>query len=221
MMASEFVIRDATLKDSDFLIEAIINAEKGNGNIVSYCAIFDITENEFASLMRKIFKEDIPDFEFSFRNFKIAELGGNPVAAYTGWIEGIGGMPSGLLKMSAFKAFLDKRQIEHYHSIASVVDEVGIKRDHMTLQLETTYVREGYRGRGIVGLLTDALISSAKMKYPAISKAQVQLFKQNQAAVLSQTKLGFTIVEERTTENTEVLKYLPGLTRIKMQKSIG
>jgi ribosomal protein S18 acetylase RimI-like enzyme len=214
------VIRDATVKDSDFLIEAIINAEKGNGNIVSYCAIFDITENEFASLMRKIFKEIFLILSLVLEIFKIADWR-KSCAAYTGGLKESEVMPSGLLKMSAFKAFLDKRQIEHYHSIASVVDEVGIKRDHMTLQLETTYVREGYRGRGIVGLLTDALISSAKMKYPAISKAQVQLFKQNQAAVLSQTKLGFTIVEERTTENTEVLKYLPGLTRIKMQKSIG
>jgi predicted GNAT family acetyltransferase len=219
-MKEDFLIRDANLKDIEFLVEAIVNAEKGSGNILSYCALFGISEDELCSTLKKIFREDIPDFEFSVRNFMIAEYE-VPIAAYAAWFEGIGGISSRLLKISAFKTFLTRSHIAHYESVAHIVDEVGIKRDNLTLQLETTYVKKGYRGKGIVALLTNALIKKAKNISPSITKAQVQLFKENQAAFLCQSKLGFIIVEEKKSDNPEVLNYMPGMTRIKMEKKIS
>ena len=220
-MKEDFLIRDANLKDIDFLVEAIINAEKGNRHILPYCALFNISEVELRSVLKKIFMEDVTDFDFSASNFMIAEHKGYPVAAYTGWVEGIGGIPSRILKMSAFRTFLTRSHIAHYESVAHIVDQVGIKRDNLTLQLETTYVQKGYRGKGIVALLTDALIKKSKNISPSITKAQVQLFKENQPAFLSQSKLGFIIVEEKKSDHPEILEYMPGITRIKMQKKIS
>lgn len=220
-MKENFLIRDADIKDIDFLVDATITADKGTGNILHYCALFNISEIELRTIIKKIFLEDIPDFEFSVRNFMIGEYDGNPIATYAGWVEGIGGIASGILKMSAFKTFLPKGHIVYYQSVAHIDNEVGIKRDHLTLQLETTYVKKDYRGKGIVALLTDALIKKAKNTYPAITKVQVQLFKENQAAFLSQSRLGFVIVEEKKSDNPEILKYMPGMTRIKMEKTIS
>jgi predicted GNAT family acetyltransferase len=219
-MSEEFLIRDAIIKDIDFLVEAILNAQKGHGNVISYCALFGISEFELTTIVKEIFREDIPDFEFSVRNFMIAEYEGYPIAAYSGWVEGVGGIASGILKMSAFKTFLPKNHIVYYKSVAHIDNEVEIKRDRLTLQLETTYVKKDYRGKGIVGLLTDALIKKAKNTYPEIIKVQVQLFKENRAAYLTQTRLGFVIVEEKKSNNPEILKYMPGMTRIKMEKII-
>ena len=78
-----------------------------------------------------------------------------------------------------------------------------------------------YRGKGIVALLTDALFKKVKNNHPSITKAQVQLFKENKAAFLSQSKLGFIIIEEKKTDNPEMLNYMPGMTRIKMEKLIS
>jgi predicted GNAT family acetyltransferase len=219
-MNKAFIIRDAEVKDIDFLVEAIINAEKGHRHIIPYCALFNISEVELRSILKKVFMEDVTDFDFSVRNFVIAEHEGCSVAAYAGWVEGIGGIPSRLLKMSAFRTFLSKKHIADYQSVAHIDREILIKRDHLTWQLETTYVKEGYRGMGIVALLTNALFRKVRNTHPAITRAQVQLFKENKAAFLSQSKLGFLIVEEKKSNNPEMLNYMPGMTRIKMEKLI-
>ena len=113
-MKEDFLIREANLKDIDFLVEAVVNAEKGHRHIIPYCALFNISEVELCFMLKKIFSENIPDFDFSVRNFMIAEHKGCPVAAYAGWVEGIGGIPSRILKMSAFRTFLSKRHIADY-----------------------------------------------------------------------------------------------------------
>jgi predicted GNAT family acetyltransferase len=219
-MEAEFLIRDATLKDIDFLVEAVVNAEKAHRHILPYCALFNISETEFRPILKKIFLEDVTDFDFSAKSFMIAEHEGSPVAAYAGWVEGIGGIPSRLLKMGAFKIFLPKKHMAHYESVAHIDGEILIKRDNLTLQLETTYVKENYRGMGIVGLLTNALFEKVKNIHPAITKAQVQLFKENKAAFVSQSRLGFIIIEEKKSVNPEMLNYMPGTTKIKMEKLI-
>ena len=146
IMKEDFLIRDANLKDIDFLVEAIVNAEKGHRHVLPYCALFNISEVELRSILKKIFMEDIADFDFSAGNFVIAEHEGCPVAAYAGWVEGIGGIPSRLLKMSAFRTFLSKKHFVDYQSVAHIDGEIAMKRDHLTLQLETTYVKKDYRG---------------------------------------------------------------------------
>lgn len=220
-MKENFLIRNANIKDIDFLVEATINANKGTGDILHYCTLFDIAEEELCSVIQKIFREDIPDFEFSVRNFMIAEYEGHPVAAYAGWVEGIGGISSGLLKISAFRTFLSKSHIAHYESVAHIDAEIAIKRDNLTLQLETTYVKQDYRRKGIVSLLTTELIKREKNIHPEITKAQVQIFKENHAAFLCQSKMGFKIVEEKKSDNPEILNYMPGSRRVKMEKIIS
>ena len=88
-MKEYFLTRDANVEDIDFLVEAIVNAEKGHRDILPYCALFNIPEDELSSVLKKIFRENITDFDFSLRNFMIAEHEGCPVAAYAGWVEGI------------------------------------------------------------------------------------------------------------------------------------
>jgi predicted GNAT family acetyltransferase len=219
-MEEDFSIREANLKDIDFLVEAVVNAEKAHRHILPYCALFNISEVELRSVIKKIFMEDVTDFDFSASNFMIAEHNGYPVAAYAGWVEGIGGVPSRILKMSAFRTFLSKGHIAHYEAIAHIDAEILIKRDNLTLQLETTYVKENYRRMGMVASLTHALFNKVKNTHPAITKAQVQLFKENNAAFLAQSKLGFIIVEEKKSVNPEMLNYMPGMTKIKMEKLI-
>ena len=105
-MLPRIQVRKAADTDIEFIIETIVRAEKGNGDSISYCKLFNINEGEFRQVLRKILEEGICNFEFSLENFKIAESNRIPVAAYGAWLEGKDGVSSGMLKISAFKSFL-------------------------------------------------------------------------------------------------------------------
>ena len=50
-MTSEIHLRNAHISDIEFVIETILQAEKGNGENVSYCKLFDINEIEFLEIL--------------------------------------------------------------------------------------------------------------------------------------------------------------------------
>ncbi len=220
-MNSDITIRKAGLPDIDFLTETIVMAEKGNGNTISYCALFDITESEFRLMLKKALNEEIDNFEFSLSAFKIALAGGLPVAAYGAWIEESDGMPSGLLKLSACKAFLKREALEYYSGIVHIANEIGFKRSPGTLQFESLYIIEPFRGRRIGQLLGQSLIDGLLETNPGIHTAQLQLIKQNEVSLAGQKKFGFEVVAEKTTQNPGIYKFYPGNTRVLMEKKIG
>lgn len=217
----DITIRNATDHDIGFIIETIIMAEKGNGPNVSYCALFNISDSELRLILRKIFLEKIDNFEFSLSSFKIAEHKGNPVAAYGAWIEGKSGMSSGLLKMSAFKEFLNRESLIHYSQIAHISDEIGFKRSTGTLQFESLYILEQFRGMRIGQILAQALIDDLLKSNPGIQTAQLQLIKQNEISLKGQLKFGFEVVSEKSTDNPDIFKFYPGNTRVLMEKKLS
>jgi len=219
-MPSEIQIRNAVDSDIEFVIETIVQAEKGDGDRISYCRLFNIDEAEFRKVSRKILEAGISNFEFSLGNFKIAESQGKQVAAYGAWLEGLDGISSGMLKISAFKSFLNKGNIVCYKSAATVADELSIRRQPGTFQFESIYVLEEYRGKNIGNMLVQALLKELMMKHPEVSLAHVQLIKQNSVSLLAQIKYGFQIIEEKTSLNPEILNFYSGNTRVVMEKKL-
>lgn len=67
------IIRKATLLDIDFLIEAIIAAEKSGTDILSYSTIFDLTERDVQNMLRNVLEKNVTGCELSPCNFLIAE----------------------------------------------------------------------------------------------------------------------------------------------------
>ena len=109
-MTSEILIRNADISDIQFVIETIVQAEKGNGENISYCKLFNINEIEFREALKKILEAGINNFEFSLKNFKVALANRKKVGVYGAWLEGLDGIPSGMLKISAFRSFLNKEK---------------------------------------------------------------------------------------------------------------
>lgn len=219
-MLSGVYIRDANDSDIDFIIETIVRAEKGSGDKISYCRLFNISEDEFRKVLKKIIEEDINNFEFSLKSFKIAQFNGINVAAYGAWLESRDGISSGFLKINAFKAFLSKENMIRYKSTVSIVDEINIKRLPGTIQFESIYILEEFRGKNIGNLLVQALLNELIAKHPDQDIAYVQLIKQNELSLLAHQKYGFKIIEEKTTENPEIFNYFSGNTRVLMEKKI-
>jgi len=214
-------IRNAVDADIEFIIETIIGAEKGNGDSISYCKLFNINEDEFRQVLRKIIEAGISNFEFSLENFKIAELNGRQVAAYGAWLEGRDGISSGMLKSSAFKSYLSKENIVYYKTAAPFADEISIKRQPGTFQFESIYILEEFRGKNIGNLLVQSMIDDLKAKYPGVNLAHVQLIKQNAVSLQAHQKYGFQIIEERTSMNPQILNFYNGDTRVLMEIKLG
>lgn len=210
-------IRNAMDSDIEFVIETIIQAEKGNSDSISYCKLFNINELEFRSALRKILVEKIGNFDFSLANFKIAELDGFSVAAYGAWVEGLTGISSGILKISALKTFLQKDKIVHYKQNAPIVEAIAIRRQPGTIQFESIYIVEKSRGKNIGKMLVQHLLADITKKHPEVEIAQVQLIKQNAVSLRAHQKYGFQVIEERTSANPEILNFYNGDTRVLME----
>lgn len=210
-------IRNAVDSDIEFIIETIVQAEKGNGDSISYCKLFSINEPEFRAVLRKVLEEKIGNFEFSLANFKIAEVNDKSVAAYGAWVEGIDGISSGILKISALKTFLQKENIVNYKQNSAVADEISIRRKPGTIQFESIYIVEEFRGKNIGKKLVQALLTDLTEKHPDVKTAHVQLIKQNSVSLQAHQKYGFQIIEERTSMNPGILNFYSGNTRVLME----
>lgn len=214
------IIRKASEKDIDFIIDTIVMAEKGNGPNISYCSLFNINELEFRLFLKKILNEEIDNFEFSLSAFRIAESEGKAVGAYGAWIENVSGLPSGLLKISAFKSFLKPESLSYYSSIVSIPNEIGFKRTPGTMQFESLYIIEQFRGKGVGQLVAQSLTDELLHANPAVKTAQLQLIRQNAVSLAGQLRFGFEVVDEKTTENPDIYKFYPGNTRVLMEKQL-
>jgi len=219
-MPVEIVIRSAIPADLEFVMETIVSAEKGMGNTISYCKLFNISEEKFRSTLKEILVAGITNFEFSLTNYKVAVANGQPVGAYGAWIEGKDGISSGLLKISALKSFLGKESMSFYKVNSPVVEEMTIKRQPGTLQFESIYILEEFRGKGIGNILVQALIDDSRKQEPNLSIAQVQIIKQNSISLQAHLNYGFKIKEEKTASNLNAFGYFCGNTRVMMEKRI-
>ena len=97
-MIKEIKIRKATIKDSDFIIESIIEAEKNNTNILSYSTIFNLKISQVKEVLKKTLQLNIDGCELSISSYLIGYIKNEPVASIGAWIEGYGGLPSSTIK---------------------------------------------------------------------------------------------------------------------------
>ncbi len=219
-MPSDIHIRNADISDIDFVIETIVQAEKGNGNCISYCKLFDISEEEFRNVLKQILGEGINNFEFGLRNFKIAEAGGISVGAYSAWLENADGISSGMLKISALRSFIGKEKMILYRKAATVTEQIAISRKPGTFQFESIFIKDGYRGKGIGNMLVQALLNELSQKHPTVEIAEVQVIKQNSVSLQAHIGYGFYIAEEKTTPDPKILTFYSGNTRVLLQKKL-
>ncbi len=210
-------IKKATENDIPFLVETIVAAEKSGTSVFSYATLFEVNENKVKEVLTEILSEDIVGQELCVSDFLIAYVDGIPAGAVCGWIEGAEG-PSNILKSNVLMFGFGKEHFGKVLSKAHLMEPLTISREEGSLQLESIYVSEKFRGMGIVKALIDAHLASQKGKNPEVSKAQIILAKDNDSALRAYEKAGFNMVLEKFQPNAEILKYLPTQHKILMEK---
>jgi ribosomal protein S18 acetylase RimI-like enzyme len=214
------LIRKADITDLDFIVESIIQSDKSGSELISYCRIYNIAEQRLAEALRSILPENLGGFDISLNCFRVAVIDGQTMSAAAAWVEGMDGIASGKRKLSAFSMVFPRDLINYSKDHLAILSDITIEREIGTLQLEAIYTDASYRRQGIASKIIESHIIALKTNYPQIQKAQIQVMKENNSAVNAYRKMGFTIAEERTSQNREILKLLPGATKLLLEKDI-
>jgi len=219
-MSGNLTLRRGKAADSDFIVEAIIEAEKSGTNILSYCRIFALTEAELKSLFRKILEEDFEGQELCISGFLVAEVDGELAGAACAWVEGASGMASTIIKGNLLQHFMEHDRLQTARPWFSLLEGLSIQRENGAIQLESIYVRQAFRGQGITGKILSKHMSTLQEEHPGIVKAQIILAGTNQRAYRSYEKLGFEIREKRHVEDQKILEIVPCDTKILLEKML-
>ncbi|MEY2916982.1 MAG: hypothetical protein RIS73_696 [Bacteroidota bacterium] len=217
---NEYLIRNATIKDIPFLADVVIAAEKGISDKLSFSTLFNLSENEARDLIIAMIEEEIDGCELSLSSFLIAEYNGEAVAASGAWIEGFdGAMPSQILKSNLISYLFKKESVEFLQTKSYIVKDILISREPLTLQFEYMHITEMHLGKGLDVALVRKNEENALVKYPALQKAQCQLFKNNIFAIKMAAKKGFKIIKSFKSGNSNILDYLSFDEKLLMEKN--
>lgn len=218
-MDAKYSIRKAELEDSEFLAEAIISAEKSNSDKLSLSTFFNLKEDKVRALIIAILDEEIEGCEFSLDSFLVVVHEDKPVAAVAGWIEKVTAeMPSSILKSNLIGFVFPIESIQFVKEKAAFITDLIIDREDSSLQIEYVYVHRDHRGNRLAQSLIKQHIFEAKALLPTISKAQVQLFNNNEGAKKVYKRLGFKVSNTYKSNRSDILEYLPYGEKILMEK---
>jgi len=219
-MKNDFVFRDATVDDIDFLVETIIESEKSGTDLLSYSTVFDLSEDEAKKYISDMLREEIDGCELSISSFMIAETDGRLAGAISTWIEGLKGVPSIILKGNLLNFFLPKRCIEKALQINHIIQEIHIEYLTGSIQLGLIYVTKVFRGLNLAKMLIDERIKQLKKTNPDIGEMYVQVFGNNQSAIKLYKKAKFKTILTKESSTPEILCYLPSNRKILMKKEL-
>ncbi len=210
----------ATENDIDFIVEAIIEAEKSGTNRLSYSTVFDYNFDQVNELIKNALLEDIPGHELSLSGFILAYINNEHAGAVCSWIEAVEEIPSAVIKANVLYYFLGQETILKASPKAKFIETLNISRDAGTLQIESVYVCNKYRGLGVSNKLILEHIKDAIRVGNSFSKVQIHVAETNDAAIKSYLKLGFKTKIRKKCEDPDILKILPSDTRIMMELDI-
>ncbi len=213
-------IRRAQAKDVDFLVEAIVHAEKSGTERLSYQTIFNLEESEVREILKSMILENEGYCELSFDSFLIAEINGTPVSAVAAWIEGEDDIPSAIVKANLLFSFMPPAALENLRSVSSILEDVHIPRINGALQLESIYTVADFRGKGIVKFLIEQHIKEAKAKNSEVNLAQIILSDVNDSALKAYTKADFKLTLHKISKNPQIQEILPSSGNFSLEKTI-
>jgi ribosomal protein S18 acetylase RimI-like enzyme len=218
---NEYIIRQATLKDIEFLADVVIGAEKSNSDKLSYSTLFNLPEKKVKELIIAMFDEEIDGCEFSVSSYLITEYNGVPAAGFSAWVEGlIDNIPSKVLKANLINYTFDAESKAFLQTKAHMIKPILSEREPLTLQYEYLMVTPEHRGKHLANGLINKLEEYALAAFPDLTKAQVQVFKNNTAAIKTYQNNGFEIVKSYKATDPAIFDYLPFDEKLIMEKKI-
>ena len=129
-------------------------------------------------------------------------------------------MPSWQIKTSALFCVLTKDNFENLKQNLETFSSINIPRSNGTLQIESVFVEEAYRGKGLFSELLNFQIIQAKEAGFDFNTLELVTYNSNHIAERAYTKAGFVKVKSTQSENSNILNYYPGTGMNLWQKTI-
>ena len=215
-MLSDLKIRKATIKDIDFLIQTIIEADKSGSSCVSSCNVFCFSLEYFETILKDILLKDYSNYEYSLSGFLIAELQGKAVGALGSWIEEEQDIPSFMIKANEIiPKLIDEKKDAAINNLKAIKG-FNIKLQKLAIQLEYAYVVEEQRRKKIFTKLIVANIKKHLARNVPFTNVQTIMFKDNFKSFNAYTKLGFVVDQEKKMSNPAILNLFPFDTKVSM-----
>lgn len=215
-----FIIRQATINDVPFLVDTIIEAEKSGTDILSYSTAFGLTEEESRKYISHMLFEEVDGCELSISSFIVAEKNGQTAAAAAGWIEGIEGIPSHVLKGNLLHSILPKECIDRMKDRKFIFQDLCIEYKPNTFALGLVYVAPTFRGQNLTNLLIEEKVCQLIQINPRITEMYVQVFGNNLPAIRAYKRANFKVVMISESKNEEILQYLPSNKKLLMKNDL-
>jgi len=217
-MIENLIFRKATADDIDFIVEAIIESEKSDSNMISSCKIFNFNENGFKDILKEILTQDIPNYDYYLSGFIIAELNGESIGTVGSWLESADGTASGMVKATVLFQYLGAAKFKEINKNTKVIKGLTLNREPGTLQLEHGYTKEKFRREGV---FTNVIKRNIKenLQHHKFSKVQGILFNENYKSYKAHLKLGYKVIEEKKVEDQDIFKYFPYNAKVLLELS--
>jgi ribosomal protein S18 acetylase RimI-like enzyme len=211
----EYTFRNATKDDVDFIVEAIIEAEKSGSRILSYSRVFNLNEKELISIFRLMLLEEIDGCEFSISSYIVAETENKVVGTIGAWVERKE-QPSFMIKSNLLMFFLPESSKLYANNASKITSELIIGHVVDALSLAVVYISPAHRGNNLFQLLTDEHIK----RNEGIKELSVQVMANNLYAIRSYERFGFRKVFVVKSDNEKIKQYLPYDKKILMKISL-
>jgi hypothetical protein len=206
----EITYRKADIRDIDFIIDCITEAEKSGTAIIANAEIFGYSETEYRQVLRKILEEDVPGSEYCCDSFFLALDTEQPVGGFAMWLEGEGSQSSNMLKASLLSFIVGVDKWKKAQPVLSLISSVMIPRSPNTFQIDAGYVIPPYRGMRISPMMNHFAIRYYMKKYPEILKIQTSCIIENEKSIKTLQHAGFVITKQSHSDNPEIKNYIPG-----------
>jgi GNAT superfamily N-acetyltransferase len=183
----KFSIIKARDQDIPFLVDSVINAEKLDTNIISYCTLFNINERVLKEQIKEAFQESMGIIVWDINQWLVAvDEKGNAIAALAHWIENI--LLDSETQKFKYLSFLNKSNLNNpnFEIVFQALKKIQIHREANVCQFDFLYTKPEFQGKGIMS----SLIKNAISHHPN-SKFQIQVLECNDKAKRLYEKLGF------------------------------
>ena len=215
-----FKFKKATTADIPFITETLIAAEKSGSDILSYTAIFGLSEADTRKYIAQMLAEEEDGCELSVSSYLLAVKDGETAAAIGAWVERAEGIPSSMIKGNLLQFTLPAECIKRAAIVNKIVGELQIEHTPDTIQIGVVYVAEGFRGQNLVQLLIEEHLDRLTTEFPQAEEAHVQVFGSNVAAIKAYEKAGFKVNMIKESNHPEIEKYLPARKKVLMKRKI-
>lgn len=214
------LVRPADTTDADWLVTAILEAEKSGTDATLFRKVFALDEAAERAALAAILAEDVPGSELSVGSFLVAEIDGARAGCIAVWIEGDDGPPSSHVKATLWSHVLGAPVFRAAAPSLKISAQVDIPREKGALQIESVFVEPAFRGRRVVTTLIAHALQDWKAKRPDVQRAQILSVTENTASARAFTHAGFARARETSSDDPALRMIFPGSGRILWERAL-